>query len=112
MAKDKSFHDYVMRDLFREFAGITSRAMFGGWGIYKDGVIFAIIVEGELYFKVDESNKDDFAKAGSHPFEYSRKGQEIPIKMSYWLVPGEIMEDKNSLRQWIEKSIRASKSSK
>ena len=56
MKKDNSFHEYVMRDFLGDISGITSRAMFGGWGVYKDGTIFGIIFDGELYFKVDKSN--------------------------------------------------------
>ena len=49
MKKDLSFHDYVLNDLLAYIAGIRSRPMFGGWGLYKNGIIFAIIVE-ELGF--------------------------------------------------------------
>ncbi len=68
MKRDQSFHDYVVQDLLEKESGITSRAMFGGWGIYKNGLIFAINSDGELYFKVGDSNRADFEKVGSHPY--------------------------------------------
>lgn len=110
MKKDNSFHEYVMYDLFSDFPGITSRTMFGGWGIYKDDIIFALITGGELYFKVDKSNQDDYEKYGSHPFEYTRKKRQISL--SYWLLPEKIMEDKEKLFEWIQTSVDISKHSK
>jgi DNA transformation protein len=105
MSRNEEFHEYVMSDVFAGIPGITSRAMFGGWGIYKEGKIFAIIVEGELYFKVRDSNRSDFESRGSHPFTYENKGKKVT--MSYWLLPEEIMENREALFDWVERSLRA-----
>lgn len=94
--RNHSFHDYVVYDLLEGVPGITSRAMFGGWGIYKDQVIFAIIIEGELYFKVDDSNRAEFERLGSHPFTYAKKDGK-QVTMSYWLVPETVLEDREKL---------------
>jgi len=110
MKKDSSFHDFVINDLFAEIPGIASRHMFGGWGIYKDDIFFAIISGGELYFKVDDENRMDYETLGSHPFVYSRDGKQI--SMSYWLIPEEIMEDQEKLAEWIDKSVEAGRRSK
>lgn len=85
--------------------------MFGGWGIYKDGVIFAIIADGELYFKVDDSNRADFEKLHSHPFVYSQQKNK-QITMSYWLLPEKVMEDDKELAQWVGRSVDASRRSR
>ncbi len=111
MKKDQSFHDYVVHDLLGKMPDITSRAMFGGWGIYKDGFIFAIIADGELYFKVGDNNRADFERAGSHPFVYTG-GNHKPITMSYWLLPEEIMEDEEKLYEWALRSVEASEKKK
>ncbi len=105
--KDKSFHDYVVYDLLGDVPDITSKAMFGGWAIYKYGIIFGIIVAGELYFKVDKSNRPDFERMKSRPFVYAKSNGK-PITMSYWFVPEEIMEDKGRLYDLIEKSVAVS----
>jgi len=77
--------------------------MFGGWGIYKRGKIFAIVADGELYFKVGDSNRAEYETHGSHPFIYESKGK--PMTMSYWLLPEEIMESREDLAEWIERSL-------
>ena len=111
MKKDQSFHDYVVYDLLKIIPGVTSRAMFGGWGIYKNGVIFALIADGELYFKVDEKTKPDFEKSGSHPFVYSQ-GNHKSTTMSYWTLPEKVMEDETELENWVNGSVKASQRSK
>ena len=111
MARDDSFHEYVMNEVFVGIDGISSRPMFGGFGIYRDGVFVALIGEGELYFKVGESNEADYEKMGGKPFVYTgHKGKDVT--MSYWLLPEDIMENKDELEKWIEKSVEASNKSK
>ena len=106
MVRDTSFHEHVMGEVFRDIDGLTSRPMFGGWGIYQNGVFFALIGEGQLFFKVDESNKSDYQKYGSKPFVYtSHKGKDVT--MSYWELPADVMEDREELTRWIEKSVNA-----
>ncbi len=104
MPKDTSFHDYVVYDLLGDAQGVSSRAMFGGWGLYKDGVIFGIIVGTELYFKVGSENQALFEQMGSHPFQYSRSNRK-KITMAYWFVPEKVMEDREALYSLIEKSV-------
>lgn len=112
MTKDRSFHDYVVYDLLGDISGIASRAMFGGWAIYRDGFVFGLILSGELYFKVDDDNRSEYEQmGGSHPFVYAKKAGE-PITMSYWLVPEEILEDKERLHRLIERSVGISRGKK
>ena len=110
MKKDKSFYEFVVNDLFAEISGITSVSMFGGLGIYKEGIFFALIFDGELYFKADDINRANYENAGSHPFVY--QGKNKPITLSYWLLPEEIMEDETQLREWVDAAVEASKRSK
>lgn len=111
MVHDNSFHEYIMGEVFPRIDGITSRPMFGGFGIYRDGIFFALIADGELYFKVGESNRADYEKYGSKPFIYTgHKGKDVT--MSYWLLPEEILENKDELVKWVEKSVEVAKNSK
>ena len=106
MARDQAFNDYIVGDVLRDVPGIVSKAMFGGWSIYKDGVIFGLIADGELYFKVDDSNIENYKQRESHPCVYEGKNKQVT--MSYWTVPEDILENQSELLEWIEKSIKAS----
>ncbi len=75
---------------------IKGRAMFGGYGIFHEGLMFALISEDILYFKVNDSNRDRYEKAGSKPF---------PHGISYWEVPTEVFEDTTQLHEWANISI-------
>jgi len=107
MSSSKEFYEYVVYDVMGQIAGITSRRMFGGYGLYKNGVFFAIISDDQLYFKVGDNNKPDFEEHGSEPFTYNRKDRK-EIQLTYWRVPEEVMEDRDELRIWIDKAVQAS----
>ena len=101
------FVDYVVHDLLSELRGIQARAMFGGWGVYNDGVIFAIIVDDQLYFKVDGTSKREYEKRGSRPFTYESRGK--PIALSYWAVPADVIDDREAIKRWAEASCQISR---
>lgn len=104
-------HDYVMSDLFFDIEAITSKKMFGGYGFYKGGIIFAIMINGQLYFKVDNQTRPDFETLDSHPFSY-KSAKNKTVTMSYWTVPESVMEDHDQLLQWIENAVQVSLRSK
>jgi DNA transformation protein and related proteins len=96
------FTDYVLEQL-EPFGGVTARRMFGGQGLFKGGLMFAIISDGELFFKVDDSNRPDFEAINSQPFTYDKKGGKT-ASLSYWYVPEEIIEDTDDLKEWAGKA--------
>lgn len=98
------FYEYIFHDVLGSFPNITSRKMFGGYGFYQDGIFFALIANNQLYFKVNESNKADYIAYNSQPFTYHKNRKEII--MSYWVVPESILENKEQLAKWIEKSVK------
>ncbi|MEM8665728.1 MAG: TfoX/Sxy family protein [Pseudomonadota bacterium] len=80
-----------VEDIFRPAYKVTSRAMFGGLGVYRDGLMVAIVAYGELFLKVDAVSEPEFVEAGSEPFIY--EGGKQPITMRYWRVPAEAYDD-------------------
>ncbi|MES2859034.1 MAG: TfoX/Sxy family protein [Pseudomonadota bacterium] len=89
-----------LHDLFSAFAPVTTRAMFGGHGVYRDGTILAIVIDDILYLKVDAVTRDEFEAAGSAPFVYEAKGKAVP--MSYWSVPDEALDSPQEFRPWAQ----------
>src|SRR5690349_4790260 len=108
--KNNGYRDYVL-DLLAPFGPIRARAMFGGHGIYKDGIFFALIAEDILYFKVDDQNRPAYQAAGSKPFTYEGKNGK-PIAMSYWELPVDVLEDHDHLGQWVNEAVAAARRSK
>ena len=99
--------DYLVyiEDLLADIPGLRSKRMFGGAGLYGNGLFFAIIVDDTLYFKVDDRNRGDYEKLGAQPFRYLIKGQQRT--MSYYAVPAEIIESPEALMAWAERALDA-----
>ena len=83
---------------------ITSRAMFGGYGIYQRGRVFALAGGGRLYLKVDEQTEDDFRSRGMGPFQ---PWDGLTLK-SYFEVPPDVLGDPEALRAWAAEAVLAS----
>lgn len=106
MAVSAEYRDFVVDQLGR-VAPVTSRSMFGGVGIYSDGLFFALIAGDRLFFKVDDSNRGDFEVLGMGPF-YPFEDEKKP--MQYYEVPGDLLEDHGRLRPWVEKAVQVARS--
>ncbi len=95
----ESFTSYL-RDLFSELGPVSLRRMFGGQGLYHDGVIIGLVVGDELFLKTDAVTRSAFEQAGGEPFTYQGKGK--PVAMSYFSPPAEAMESAQSMKPWAQ----------
>ena len=83
--------NYILQDVLGHIEGLHNRELFGGVGIYKNGVIFGLIYDNQLYFKVNDTNRCRYEAAGSQPFIYNSSGKQV--QLSYWAVPESVIED-------------------
>ncbi|HEV8692772.1 MAG TPA: TfoX/Sxy family protein [Lysobacter sp.] len=96
-----------LRDLFEPLGPISARAMFGGFGLYFDGLIIGIIMDETVYLKTDEQTRKHFEHAGCEPCVYDMKGK--PLTMSYWSLPEEAMDSPQAMRPWAQLAIEAAR---
>jgi DNA transformation protein len=101
MAFSESFKDYVLEQLI-DIGNVTVKKMFGGAGLYLDGIIFALIAGDVLYFKVDDSNRIDYKQVGMGPFQ---PFDDKPMVMPYYEVPADVLENREQLADWAKKAI-------
>ena len=102
MSVSSSYRTFIVDQLSRVVTRVRARSMFGGVGIYSGAHFFALLADDTLYFKVDDSNRSDFAARGMGPFRpYGAEGET----MQYYQVPEELVEDPEALRAWAEKAI-------
>jgi DNA transformation protein len=94
-----------LNDLFRLLGPIEVRRMFGGYGIYREGVMFALLAGETLYLKADAQNAPEFLKQGSAQFEYRRKGKLA--RLSHYAAPATVMEDGTEAARWGRSSFEA-----
>jgi len=107
MPASDGFVDYAKEQL-EHFATITSKRMFGGVGLYADGLFFAVIDNDILYLKVDDSTRPEFEAAGLGPF----RPYNDERTMNYHEVSVEILEDREELARWAKKAVDVATRSK
>ena len=100
MSVSAEYRAFVLEQLGR-VRPVTARSMFGGVGIYADGLFFALMADDTLYLKVDDTNLGDFERAGSAPF---RPYNDDRV-MHYRALPADALEDVDELDRWVRKAI-------
>ena len=107
MARQNEFVNYLL-ELLTPFGQVTSRAMFGGHGIYKDGLIFGIVIDDAFYLKADDDNRHDFTERGMEPFVYESKSKGRLVSTGYYLCPEEALESPAMMLDWARSGYSAS----
>lgn len=88
-------------------APVSVAGMFGGASLRAGGIVFGLIIDQELYFRVDDYSRADYEAAGSAPFSYARKdGREITVG-SYYTAPADVLEDDAMLNDWAKTAHRS-----
>jgi len=81
---------------------VTHKRMFGGVGLYHDGLFFGLIASDMLYFKVDDENRSAYQSAGSKPFQ----PYDEVSSMNYFEVPPDVLENREELVAWANRAIQ------
>ncbi len=108
MPVSDEYTQYI-RERLEVVGPIFIRKMFGGLGIYHDGVHFALVNDNVLYFKVDNVNQPDFEEVGMGPF-ISFGDDSHP--MQYYEVPADVLENDDFLIVWADRAVAVARRSK
>jgi DNA transformation protein and related proteins len=95
-------------DLFAPFGPVTIRRMFSGAGIFRDGLMFGLIVRDVIYLKADETSAADFKAEGCGPFTYTRgktSGTPSEHALPFWRLPERLYDDPEELAVWARKAF-------
>jgi DNA transformation protein and related proteins len=95
-----------IRELFRAFGPVEVRRLFGGFGIYADATMFALVHDGVIHLKVDEANAEAFDREQLAPFSYRRKGEQAALT-SYRRIPDRLYDDPDELAAWARAALQA-----
>ncbi len=99
--------DERIRELFDGIGPVSIRRMFSGKGIYHDGVIFALVLRGELMLKGDEEIAADYEAAGGRRWTYRNRRHGREVAMPYWTVPESALDDPDEMAMWALKAYQA-----
>lgn len=104
MAIDSDFVATVL-DLLSPWGGVSARRMFGGYGIYRQGLMFGLVSDDVLYLKADAQNRPAFEAAGMGPFTYDGKGKTVALP--YWEAPSELFDESDAMIEWARGAFAA-----
>jgi len=97
-----------IRELFAPFGTVTVRRMFGGAGIFSQGLMFGLIANDAIYLKADATSIPDFEREGGKPFTYTRAktgGGDGTAALSYWRLPERLYDDPDELKLWAARAL-------
>ena len=107
MVASDTFADFL-REQLAPLGRLTMRRMFGKTGVFCDGVMFAMVTENTLYFRVDDQNRATFKEAASFPpLNYEKKG--CTIDLSFWRVPERLFDEPDELVVWARAALAAAR---
>jgi TfoX/Sxy family transcriptional regulator of competence genes len=101
----------LMAQLDRKLAPLghlATRRMFSGYAAYLDGTVFALILRGKLWLRVDDQTRPDYIKAGMKPFAYTKPSSGKTVRIESYECPAAILGDAAKLRRWAREARRAS----
>lgn len=87
-----------VQELLARWGTVTARRMFGGHGLYHEGLMFAIVMNQQLFLKTDAHNRPEFEALDLKPFTYPMKGKEVAL--SYWSAPEAVFDDAREAVRW------------
>jgi len=111
-ALNNHMSEYVeyLKEVFSEFGSVEPRRMFGGYGVFHKGLMFALVADDVLYLKADETISSHFTERELEQFSYEKQGKSF--KMSYYMAPEDIFDDPEEAKIWADRSYAAAVRSK
>ncbi|MFK8251623.1 TfoX/Sxy family protein [Ancylobacter terrae] len=86
-----------LADIFLAFGPVAARRMFGGLGVYADGLMFAVVVDDTIYLKTDAGLAVRLEAEGARPFTHERRGK--PVSMGFWSIPDRRIDDPEAVAE-------------
>src|SRR5215470_2718850 len=105
MVASASFAEFL-REQLASLGRVTMRRMFGKTGVFCDGLMFGMVTNDTLYFRVDDQNREAFKEAESvPPLNYEKKG--LTIDLSFWRAPERLLDEPDELLIWARAALEA-----
>ncbi len=98
------FHEFVA-ELFAPLGPVSIRRMFGGAGVFQDGLMFALLADDTIYLKTDEALRADLVSEGSAPFIWTKPSTGEEIDMGYVSLPSSAMDDADEASGWARRAM-------
>ena len=107
MVATASFAEFL-REQLAPLGRLSLRRMFGKTGVFCDGLMFAMVTDDTLYFRVDDGNRETFKEAAAFPPLNYAKGGEL-IDLSFWRAPERLFDEPDELVTWARAALEAAR---
>ncbi len=98
----------LIAELLAPLGGVSIRRMFGGRGVFRDGLMFALLSSrGVFYLKADDETAPAFAAEGCEQWTPEMKGRAIP--MPYWRAPERLFDEPDDFAEWARGAYAAAR---
>jgi DNA transformation protein and related proteins len=104
--RDAGKQTAYLLELLAPLGPVSARRMFGGVGLFHNGMMFGLIARDELFLKVSDANRPAYEAAGEAPFSYDTKHGVHTIQ-SYWRCPPELLDDVETFQEWARRAVEA-----
>lgn len=104
MSAANEFVSYLLESL-EHLEGVKARRMFGGHGLFYQGLMWGLVADDELFLKADTENAPEFDALSLSHFFYEKQGKQV--KLSYRRAPEEALEDPDVLQTWMWRAYQA-----
>jgi DNA transformation protein len=105
MVASDSFAEFLHEQL-APLGRVTTQRKLGKTGVFRDGVMFAMVADDTLYFRVDDHNRAVFREAEAFPpLSYEKGGRSIGL--SFWRAPERLFDEPNELMTWARAAAAA-----
>ena len=105
MPKASEFVSHVV-ELMRGLGAVQAKPMFGAWGLYHEGLCFALVADDVLYLKCDAQSAAAFDASSLPPFVYESKVGERLVT-AYRQAPADALEDPVAMVRWARDGFAA-----
>ena len=105
MAYDEALVAWVQEGL-EQIGNVTVRKMMGAATLYLDGIIFAVVDDGEIWFKSDAESNTIWDEAGCDRFTFTGSDGKTE-SMNYRRAPADVYDDADAMREWAAIAIAA-----
>ena len=93
-------------ELLEPLGGVTAKRMFGGHGIFRNGIMFGLVADGAFYLKADDLNRPEFERLDLPPFRFENKDGRVTV-MSYSLCPDNALDSPSAMAPWARSAVDA-----
>lgn len=100
-----AFTDFCT-ELLSPLGPVRVRRMFGGKGFYVDDLFMALIDNGQLFLKTDDTTRERFIEAGCVPFSFDTKHGER-VMTGYYSAPEDALESPPLMLPWARLALEA-----